>query len=577
MGAPGLALLALLALGPGGRCTPRDALACAQCRGRCPRPCGGCGTGTPGAGAEHPTMRTVPRLQVLRGPHAALVRLQEAALGHNYTLRLYHNRSRGAGSSGRTVPLSADLGYSVPADEVLPCLCLQVWPEVLDPPRATSCPFSQGRQRRGGLGRPRSVPCRLRGRADAAAWERLWAQSRLLLHLAGDALSCAVSSPCDLPAELQPCWRPGPAGPCQALPQPPALPAAQVSPCARRGAGPGVAPAAGAAVSPQAPQEFPALRPHPNLCVQARSGGEARLTQCLRDLPAPHTGALPGRADDVLLVQSPGSAVLCALQRGACTPLDAFTSTGSGRPGLLAPRLRQDVAAGRCARVSAGGGDCAVPPDTPSQLIPVLPPWQVWHPPNGTAGALWACPLHPCPRRALLLHAAEPPAERAACALAAALRALGVPVAAAPGGGVAAAACGTLPWLHALHARARRDGDAIVLLLSPGAAAAARRWDGDDDGDGGDGGDGGAAPCEAFAAALACAVPALAAGGGRYAVARLEAAVAAVPRVLRAAPAFALPSQADGLLRALARPPRRMEPRVAQAAARLRRALEQPQ
>ncbi|XP_064375109.1 interleukin-17 receptor C isoform X2 [Dromaius novaehollandiae] len=500
----------------------------------------------PAAQAAVPQCR-VPRLQVWRGPAVAVVQVQEAAAGHGYTLRLYHNRSRGAGA-GRAVTASGPLNYSLPADEVLPCLCLQVWPEIQDPPRATSCPFSR----------------------DAEAWERLWARSRLLLHDAGDSLTCSVSAPCDLPAELVPCWRPEPAGPCQALPQ-------LRQPLAAQG-----------------PQEFKALRPHPNLCVQARSGGQVRLTQCLRDR------ALPGRADDLLLLESRGpggNASLCALERGACTPLASFTSTGAGRPGLLEPWLRQDVAAGQCA--------------------------QVWRQENGTVAALWACPLHKylharwalawmaallcatcillllllkqedvkgwlktlragCSpqgpargRRALVLHAAEPSAERAACALAAALRPLGLAAAAAPGGGTAAAARGPLPWLHAQHRRALRGGDTVVLLLSPAAAAAARRWDRDDEDGGGDGPGGveGPAACEAFAAALACVLPALAAGSGRYVVARLEAAVPAVPRALRAAPAFALPSQAPALLRALAGRGRRTEPQVARAAARLRRAL----
>ncbi|XP_068763552.1 interleukin-17 receptor C-like [Struthio camelus] len=500
----------------------------------------------PAAQAAVPLCR-VPRLQVSRGPKEAVVQVQEAVAGHGYTLRLYQNRSHGAGGSGRAVTASGAMNYSLPADEVLPCLCLQVWPEIQDPPRASMCPFSH----------------------DAEAWERLWARTRLALHDTGDSLTCSVSAPCDLPAELVPCWRPEPAGPCQALPhlqQP---------------------------VAAEGPQEFRALRPHPNLCVQARSGGQVRLTECLRDR------ALPGRVDDLLLLESRGpggNASLCALERGTCTPLASFTSTGAGRPGLLEQRLRQDVATGQCA--------------------------QVWHGENGTGAALWACPLHKylharwalawmaallgaaClllllllkkedvkgwlktlradrsaegplrGRRALVLHAAEPVAERAACALAAALRPLGLAVTAAPGGGEAAAA-GPLPWLHAQHGRALRGGDTVVLLLSPAAAAAARRW-ADEEEDGGSGGVEGARPCEAFAAALSCALPALAAGAGRYVVARLEAAVPAVPPALRRAPAFALPSQTGAFLRALAGPGRRrrrLEPHVAPVAARLQRAL----
>ncbi|PKU28747.1 interleukin-17 receptor c-like [Limosa lapponica baueri] len=135
---------------------------------------------------------------------------------------------------------------------------------------------------------------------DSEAWERLWARSRLVLHAEGRVLTCSLSAPCDLPAKLVPCWQPEPAGPCQALPglQQPAV-------------------------------------------GQVWSGRRVRLTQCLRDR------ALPGRADDLLLLQHGGNASLCALERGSCTPLASFTST-------------------------------------------------IWHLENSTGVTLWACPLHKC-------------------------------------------------------------------------------------------------------------------------------------------------------------------------------------
>uniref|UniRef100_A0A8C5IL78 Interleukin 17 receptor C n=1 Tax=Junco hyemalis TaxID=40217 RepID=A0A8C5IL78_JUNHY len=487
----------------------------------------------------------VPRLRVSPGQKEVVVEVEGAAVGHSYTLRLYHNHSHGTSVPGRVVTMSSPMNYVLPMDEVLPCLCLQVWPETQDPLRATLCPFSH----------------------DAEAWERLWARSRLVLHIEGQVLTCSLSAPCDLLAELVPCWQPVPSRPCQPLP--------------------GLQQPAGGKVW---------------------SGGQVRLTQCLRDR------ALPGRPDDLLLLERGGNASLCAVERGACTPLASFTSRGAGHPGLLEQDLQRDVAGGQCQ--------------------------QLWHPSNRTGVTLWACPLHKylrtrwalvwmgvllgaaCllllllmkkedmkgwlkslragygssgplqGRRALLVHAAEPVAERAACALMAALHSLGLAVVAAPGGGSGVAALGPLPWLHAQHHRALRDSDTIILLLSPAAVAAAQQWDtgagvvpesgAAESGLGArhspDPGDVPAvAPCEVFAAALSCAMPVLAVAQGHYVVARLEALVPAVPPALRAAPAFALPADMERFLQALAGPARHrgrcLEPHVAAVAEALQRAV----
>ncbi|NWW43844.1 I17RC protein, partial [Pedionomus torquatus] len=455
----------------------------------------------------------VPRLEVSPGPEEVVVQVQGVMVGHSYTLRLYRNQSHGAGGPGRAVTASSPMNYSLPANEVLPCLCLQVWLEIQDPLRATLCPFSQ----------------------DSEAWERLWARSQLVLHVEGQVLTCSLSAPCDLPAELVPCWQPQPAGPCQALPglqQP---------------------------VVGQGPQEFVGLRLHPNLCMQVG----------LSPLPVTSPGALPGRADDLLLLQRGGNTSLCVLEQGSCTPLASFTSTVRGRDPHVLVVVMVLVA-------QLGHTPCCHCREPGTQGC-----WS-W----SCGGTCWqGSPLRG--RRALLVHAAEPVAERVACALTAALCPLGLVVVAAPGGGSGVAAWGPLPWLHAQHRRALHDGDTVILLLSPAAVAAAHQWD---TGAGAVPGAGDAesispsphdvptvAPCEVFAAALSCTMPALVAGNGRYVVARLEALVPAVPLALQAAPAFALPSEMGGFLRALAGPGRCQgrwpEPYVAVLAEGLERAL----
>ncbi|NXN15756.1 I17RC protein, partial [Indicator maculatus] len=178
--------------------------------------------------------------------------------------------------------------------------------------------------------------------ADAEAWERLWARSQLVLHTTQQALSCSLLSPCDLSAELVPCWQPVPAGPCQALP-------GLQQPAVRQG-----------------PQEFGGLQPHPNLCIQAPFP-PISVPPCPCDTSP---GALPGHPDDLLLLEHGGntSASLCALEQDACTLLSRFTTMGAGHPGLLEKELQRDVAEGQCR--------------------------QIWHSENSTSIVLWACPVH---------------------------------------------------------------------------------------------------------------------------------------------------------------------------------------
>ncbi|NXL39691.1 I17RC protein, partial [Glaucidium brasilianum] len=279
---------------------------------------------------------------------------------------------------------------------------------------------------------------------DVEAWERLWARSRLVLHGVGSqALTCSLSAPCDLPAQLVPCWQPVPTGPCQALPglQQPAVGPVSGAPWGAEGtAGRMQAVLTEHPFCPQGHQDFGGLRPHPNLCVQVGhpsaprlphgqpqgllthslgqvwSGGQVRLIQCLRDREY-CWGVLPGRPDDVLLLEYGGNASLCALERGACTPLASFTSTvrdrdprvpvavapvaqpaqpllplqGAGHPGLLEQELRRDVAAGQCRQVSVGSWGAA---DKDRAVSDISPCPQIWHPENSTGVMLWACPLH---------------------------------------------------------------------------------------------------------------------------------------------------------------------------------------
>ena len=135
--------------------------------------------------------------------------------------------------------------------------------------------------------------------------------------------------------------------------------------------------------------------------------------------PDTSVGVLPGRPDDLLLLEPGGNTSLCVLEQGACTPLASFTSTvrnreprvlgaaalaaqlahplpmlqGAGHPGLLERELRRDVAAGQCRQVSAGSQRAAGKDQAVCDMSPCP---QIWHTENSTGVVLWACPLHKC-------------------------------------------------------------------------------------------------------------------------------------------------------------------------------------
>lgn len=78
-----------------------------------------------------------------------------------------------------------------------------------------------------------------------------------------------------------------------------------------------------------------------------------RLPLASPRVPGTSPGALPGRSDDLLLLEHRGNASLCALERGTCTPLASFTSTVRGRdPCMLAAvaPLAQSVHPCHCCR-----------------------------------------------------------------------------------------------------------------------------------------------------------------------------------------------------------------------------------
>ncbi|XP_043375178.1 interleukin-17 receptor C isoform X2 [Dermochelys coriacea] len=464
----------------------------------------------------------VPRLHFSVGPEHMVVQLQDVNAGQNFTMWFYWNQTSGLkGLRTERGPQN----YSLPSAQLLPCLCLQVWPDIPDPPRTSRCPFTQ----------------------DPTAWTRLWAQAQLKLRLTAGRLSCSVSVPCAVPAELVPCWRLKRAGPCHELPH---LRQALTLPTLH---------------------EFGTLQPHPNLCVQVWSGGRVQLMQCLLE------GVMQGQPADLLLMETrdpQGNMLLCAMERGTCIPLASSTCMGVA-VGALEPQLQRDVQSGQCL--------------------------QVWHAEGSVVGTGWACSLEKylrahwalawmggllstfCillllllkkenlkgwlkmlkedyssggvlrGRRALILYSPDHASfERLVSTLACALTRLQLAVSVELWSRAELCAIGPMQWFHAQRLRVLQEGGTVVLLFSRGAVARCTEWllwkQGErlprDD------------PYSAFSASLNCVLPDFLAGkaGGRYLVACFEDLLrpADVPELFRSVPIFTLPSQLPTFLLALA-------------------------
>ncbi|XP_067396451.1 interleukin-17 receptor C [Emydura macquarii macquarii] len=480
-----------------------------------------------------------PRLQVSVGPEEAVVQVQDVPVGQNFTLWFYLNQTVGLRELSRK-RVRGPQNYSLPSAQLLPCLCLQVWPEILDPPRTSLCPFSQ----------------------DPAAWAQLWAQARLKLHLTGGTLSCSVWAPCAVSAELMPCWRLKRAGPCHELPHLRQALTLPLSGSASRGTG---------RASSESFHGFQTLQPHPNLCVQVRSAGRVRLMQCLQE------GAMPGRPVDLLLMETrdpQGNVSLCAVEQGTCVPLASSACMGVGL-GALEQQLQRDVQAGQC--------------------------MQVWDAEGSSVGTGWACSLEKylrarwalawmggllCTccilfllllkkedlkgwlkflkedyssggvlrgRRTLILYSPDHAGfERLVSTLATALTRLQLAVSLELWSRAELCAVGPMQWLHAQRLRVLQEGGTVVLLFSRGAVARCTQWLRWTQGELLPQTD----PHSAFSASLNCILPDFLAGkaGGRYLVACFEDLLrpADIPELFRSVPIFALPSQLPTFLLALA-------------------------
>ncbi|XP_037682742.1 interleukin-17 receptor C [Choloepus didactylus] len=424
--------------------------------------------------------------------------------------------------------------------DLVPCLCILVWPLETDSVRTSICPFKE----------------------DPRAHQNLWRAARLRLL---PPQGWRLDAPCPLPAEAALCWQAPGGGPCQPL----------------------VPPLASENVTVNRAHEFPLLKGHPNLCVQVSSWEKLELQECL------WADSLGPLRDDMVLVETRGpqdNRSLCALELSGCTPLPSKASTRAAR---LGEQLLQDLQSGQCVQLwdDGQGALWACPMEKYTHQRWAL----VWLACLLCAAALllfflfnkdnvkgWLRLLKEDvrsgaaarARRVLLLYSADDAGfECLVGALASALCQLPLRVAVDLWSRRELSAQGPLAWFHAQRRQTLQEGGVVVLLFSPGAVALCREWLQD-----WGSGPRAHAPHDAFAASLNCVLPDFLQGRapGRYVGACFDRLLQldAVPALFRTVPVFSLPSQLPDFLGALEGPRASRTGRLGERAEHVSRALQ---
>nr|XP_044609844.1 interleukin-17 receptor C isoform X3 [Equus asinus] len=450
----------------------------------------------------------------------------------SFGLSLYWNQVQGPVKPWWHRNLTGPQTIPLNQTDIVPCLCVQVWPLEPDSVRTSICPFTE----------------------DPRAHRNLWRAARLQLL---PPRGWRLDAPCSLHAQATLCWQAPGRGPCQPL----------VPPLPREN------------VTVNMALEFPLLKGHPNLCVQQVSSWEKlQLQECL------WADSLGPLKDDMLLVEARGpqdNRSFCALEPSGCTPLLSRASTRAAR---LGEQLLQDLHSGQCLQLWDDdlGALWACPMDKYIHQRWVL----VWLACLLFAAALFLLFLLKKDhvkaaargRAALLLYSADDAGfERLVGALASALCQVPLRVAVDLWSRRELSAQGPLAWFHAQRRRTVQEGGLVVLIFSPGAVALCREWLQD-----AGPAPGAHGPHDAFAASLSCVLPDFLQGRapGRYVGAYFDGLLHAdaVPALFRAVPVFPLPSQLPAFLGSLQGPrgprPGRLGERAEQVARALQPALD---
>ncbi|XP_063458237.1 interleukin-17 receptor C isoform X39 [Pan paniscus] len=408
--------------------------------------------------------------------------------------------------------------------DLVPCLCIQVWPLEPDSVRTNICPF----------------------REDPRAHRNLWQAARLrLLTLQ----SWLLDAPCWLPAEAALCWRAPGGDPCQPLVPPlswenvtvdqvNSSEKLQLQECLWADS---LGPLKDDVLlletrGPQDNRSLCALEP--SGCTSLPSKASTRAARLgeylLQDLQSGQClqlwdddlGALWACPTDKYIHKRWALVWLACLLFAAALSLILLLKKDHAKGWLRL--LKQDVRSGAAARG----------------------------------------------RAALLLYSADDSGfERLVGALASALCQLPLRVAVDLWSRRELSAQGPVAWFHAQRRQTLQEGGVVVLLFSPGAVALCSEWLQD-----GVSGPGAHGPHDAFRASLSCVLPDFLQGRapGSYVGACFDRLLHpdAVPALFRTVPVFTLPSQLPDFLGALQQPRAPRSGRLQERAEQVSRALQ---
>ncbi|XP_054204108.1 interleukin-17 receptor C isoform X36 [Homo sapiens] len=441
----------------------------------------------------------------------------------HFGLSLYWNQVQGPPKPRWHKNLTGPQIITLNHTDLVPCLCIQVWPLEPDSVRTNICPF----------------------REDPRAHQNLWQAARLrLLTLQ----SWLLDAPCSLPAEAALCWRAPGGDPCQPLVPPlswenvtvdvNSSEKLQLQECLWADS---LGPLKDDVLlletrGPQDNRSLCALEP--SGCTSLPSKASTRAARLgeylLQDLQSGQClqlwdddlGALWACPMDKYIHKRWALVWLACLLFAAALSLILLLKKDHAKGWLRL--LKQDVRSGAAARG----------------------------------------------RAALLLYSADDSGfERLVGALASALCQLPLRVAVDLWSRRELSAQGPVAWFHAQRRQTLQEGGVVVLLFSPGAVALCSEWLQD-----GVSGPGAHGPHDAFRASLSCVLPDFLQGRapGSYVGACFDRLLHpdAVPALFRTVPVFTLPSQLPDFLGALQQPRAPRSGRLQERAEQVSRALQ---